>query len=158
MQETVTDGTNELRIDTAVKMDARITNNRPDIQLYDRRNKRIFIVEVGITCPTKVSDTESYKQRKYDVLAKELCCIHNMPACTVPIVYSWDGIVTKYHAKHLEKIALPTKIRAYMQTRVLRTTFDSVTHDRRRGVEERAPEEKLEDILERFLGNLLHAN
>ncbi|EKX72467.1 hypothetical protein BEWA_049340 [Theileria equi strain WA] len=77
-----------------------------------------------------------------------------MPACTVPIVYSWDGIVTKYHAKHLEKIAVPIKIRAYMQTRVLRTTFDSVTHDRRRGVEERAPEEKLEDIFERLLGNL----
>ncbi|EKX73433.1 reverse transcriptase domain containing protein [Theileria equi strain WA] len=154
MQETVTDGTNELRIDTAVKTDARITNNRPDIQLYDRRNKRIFIVEVGITCPTKVSDTEYYKQRKYDVLAKELSCIHNMPACTVPIVYSWDGLVTKYHAKHLEKIAVPIKIRAYMQTRVLRTTLDSVTHDRRRGVEEREPEEKLEDIFERFLGNL----
>ncbi|AFZ79738.1 hypothetical protein BEWA_001910 [Theileria equi strain WA] len=77
-----------------------------------------------------------------------------MPACTVPIVYSWDGLVTKYHAKHLEKIAVPIKIRAYMQTRVLRTTLDSVTHDRRRGVEEREPEEKLEDIFERFLGNL----
>ena len=36
-------------------------------------------------------------EKKYDLLASELAVIHNAKVNIVPIVITWDAIVTKYH-------------------------------------------------------------
>ena len=42
----------------------------------------------------------------------------------------------KYHKKHRDEIGIHPKIEAYIQSLVLRKTFESISFDRRRGIEE----------------------
>ena len=50
----------------------------------------------------------------------------------IPYVITWDGIVTKYHDKHVSKIGLDNKTRAYIQSVVLRKTLEAISFDYRR--------------------------
>jgi tRNA U34 5-carboxymethylaminomethyl modifying enzyme MnmG/GidA len=45
-------------------------------------------------------------------------------------------LVTKYHKKHRNEIGITTKTEAYIQSLVLKKTFESVSFERRRGIEE----------------------
>ena len=48
---------------------------------------------------------------------------------------TWEGLVTKYHKKHRDEIGLSAKTEAYIQSLVLKKTFESISFDRRRGIE-----------------------
>ncbi|KAK1349032.1 hypothetical protein LUQ84_001714 [Hamiltosporidium tvaerminnensis] len=48
---------------------------------------------------------------------------------------SWDGIVTKYHKSHLKRLEIPMNVEAYMQSIVLKKTVETISFDRRRGLE-----------------------
>ena len=48
----------------------------------------------------------------------------------------WEGLVMKYHKKHRDEIGLPAKTEAYIQSLALKKTFESISFDRRRGIEE----------------------
>ena len=54
----------------------------------------------------------------------------------IPYVMTWEGLVTKYHKKHRDEIGLSAKTEAYIQSLVLKKTFESISFDRRRGIEE----------------------
>ena len=54
----------------------------------------------------------------------------------IPYVMTWEGLVTKYHKKHRDEIGLSAKTEAYIQLLVLKKTFESISFDRRRGIEE----------------------
>lgn len=61
---------------------------------------------------------------------------------------TWEGIVTKLHKKHVKEIGITPEIEAYIQSRVLKKTLESVSFDYRRGIEERSPtEEEVENEL-----------
>ncbi len=45
-------------------------------------------------------------------------------------------MVTKYHKKHRNEIGISTKTEAYIQSLVLKKTLESISFDRRRGIEE----------------------
>ncbi|KAK1348192.1 hypothetical protein LUQ84_002569 [Hamiltosporidium tvaerminnensis] len=47
----------------------------------------------------------------------------------------WDGIVTKYHKSHLKRLDIPMNVEAYIQSIVFRKTFETISFDRRRGLE-----------------------
>ena len=49
---------------------------------------------------------------------------------------TWEGLVTKYHKKHRNEIGITTKTEAYIQSLVLKKTLESISFDRRRGLEE----------------------
>ena len=49
---------------------------------------------------------------------------------------TWVGLVTKYHKKHRDEIGLSAKTEAYIQSLVLKKTFESISFDHRRGIEE----------------------
>ena len=49
---------------------------------------------------------------------------------------TWDGLVTKYHKKHRNEIGIQLKTEAYIQSLVLKKTLESISFDRRRGIEE----------------------
>ena len=42
---------------------------------------------------------------------------------------TWEGLVTKYHKKHRDEIGLSAKIEAYIQSLVLKNTFDCISLD-----------------------------
>ena len=50
---------------------------------------------------------------------------------------TWDGIVTIYHKNYLKELGITNNIQAYMQSKVLKKTLESINFDfRRRGLEE----------------------
>ena len=80
------------------------------------------------------------KKRKHDLLANELASIYKAKLNIIPIVMTWDGIVTIYHKKYLKQLGIKPNIKAYMQF----ITHESVNFDfRRQGLEEEISREKV---------------
>ncbi|KAH9494103.1 hypothetical protein DERF_014818 [Dermatophagoides farinae] len=74
-------------------------------------------------------NTESTKRRKYELLANELKSMYGCKVTTVPIVLTWDGLVTRHFRKYAESLGLSEKIQAYIQGQVLKRTMESVRID-----------------------------
>jgi hypothetical protein len=123
----------EIRVDTRVATSTKLSANRPDIIVYDKKRKEIIIIEVGITSQEQLQNVESEKRRKYDVLANELGAIHKCKTKIIPYVLTWDGIVTRFHKNYSKEIGLTTKIEAYIQYITLKKTLESISYDYRRG-------------------------
>ena len=84
----------------------------------------------------KIKQFFNYKNlRKYDVFANELGLIHECKTRIIPYVLTWDGIVTKYHAKYRKELAVSDQIEAYIQSITLKKTLESVTMEFRRGAD-----------------------
>lgn len=139
VQEVVANDYAEIRVDTRIKTDIKISENRPDIVIFDKKKKEILIIEVGITSQDNLTKVETEKLRKYDVLANELGQMHKCKTKIVPYVMTWEGIVTKLHKSYMQEIGITPQIEAYIQTRVLKKTLESISFDYRRGIEERPP-------------------
>ncbi|TBU11607.1 hypothetical protein CWI38_1119p0010, partial [Hamiltosporidium tvaerminnensis] len=109
--------------------------NRPDIFISDKRQNRIALIEVGITSQDSLQIVETEKLRKYDLLANELGLIYKCSVEIIPYVMTWDGIVTKYHKSHIKRLEIPMNVEAYIQSIVLKKTVETISFDRRRGLE-----------------------
>ncbi|TBU02503.1 RNA polymerase N, partial [Hamiltosporidium magnivora] len=72
-----------------------------------------------------------------EVLKKEeiLGLIYMCSVEIIPYVMTWDGIVTKYHKSHLKRLEIPMNVEAYIQSIVLKKTVETISFDRRRGLE-----------------------
>ncbi|TBT98990.1 hypothetical protein CWI37_1511p0010, partial [Hamiltosporidium tvaerminnensis] len=103
----------EIRVDTRIKTDVKIRNNRPDIFVLDKRRNKITLIEVGITSQDSLQIVETEKLRKYDLLANELGLIYKCSVEIIPYVITWDGIVTKYHKTYLKRLQIPINVEAY---------------------------------------------
>ncbi|TBU12099.1 hypothetical protein CWI38_0898p0010, partial [Hamiltosporidium tvaerminnensis] len=82
----------EIRVDTRIKTDVKIRNNRPDIFVLDKRRNKITLIEVGITSQDSLQIVETEKLRKYDLLVNELGLIYKCSVEIIPYVITWDGI------------------------------------------------------------------
>ncbi|TBT98949.1 hypothetical protein CWI39_2203p0010, partial [Hamiltosporidium magnivora] len=106
----------EIRVKTRIKTNVKIRCNRPDIFILDKRQNRITLIEVGITSQDSLQIVETEKLRKYDLLANELGLIYLCSVEIIPYVMTWNGIGTN-------------------TIRLLRKTFETISFDRRRGLE-----------------------
>ena len=61
---------------------------------------------------------------------------------------TWDGIVTTYHRRHSRELEVDDHIQAYIQSRVLKMTLESMTFDRRRELPQDGIEADLLQTLE----------
>ncbi|TBU07797.1 hypothetical protein CWI36_0225p0030 [Hamiltosporidium magnivora] len=95
----------------------------------------ITLIEVGITSQDSLQIVETEKLRKYDLLANELGLIYKCSVEIIPYVMTWDGIVTKYHKSHLKRLAISMNVEAYIQSIVLKKTVETISFNRRRGLE-----------------------
>ncbi len=92
------------------------------------------------------------RNRKYNLLVSELTLIYKAKVKIIPIVMTWDGIVTIYHKNYLKELGITKNIQAYMQSKILKKTLESINFDfRRRGLEEEVAtgevfETKLENV------------
>jgi hypothetical protein len=66
VQEVVANENIEIRVDTRIKTDIKIQHNRLDLFVYDKKSKKITLIEVGITNLDILSHVENEKTRKYD--------------------------------------------------------------------------------------------
>ena len=97
--------------------------------VHDKVLNEITIVEVGITSQDRLQTVEIEKLRKYDLLANELGLIHKCTVKVIPYVMTWDGIVTTYHKSYLRSLGVERYIEAYIQSVILKRTFESISLD-----------------------------
>ncbi|KAF7683522.1 hypothetical protein TCON_1272 [Astathelohania contejeani] len=109
----------EIRVDTRIKTDILVKNNRPNIFIYDKKENEIILVEVGITSQDNLQIVETKKKRKYDHLANELGLLYKAKTKIIPYVITWDGVVIKYHRNYLKKHNITFTIEAYIQSMAL---------------------------------------
>ena len=71
---------------------------------------------------------------------------------------TWDGLVTKYHKKHREEIGIESKTEAYIQSLVLKKTFESISFERRRGLEEEDGYNEVDKLVNKMLETAKEVN
>lgn len=49
---------------------------------------------------------------------------------------TWDGIVASYHKKHVKELGITKNIKAYIQSKVLKKTLESISFDYRRNAKD----------------------
>ncbi|TBU13199.1 reverse transcriptase [Hamiltosporidium tvaerminnensis] len=125
----------DIREDSRIITDVKIRNNRPDIFILDKKKNKITLIEVGITSQDSLQIVETEKLRKYDLLANELGLIYKCSVEIIPYMMTWDSIVTKYHKSNLKRLEIPMNVEAYIQSIVLKKTVETISFDRRRGLE-----------------------
>jgi hypothetical protein len=63
---------------------------------------------------------------------------------------TWEGLVTKYHKKHRIEIGIQPNTEAYIQSILLKKTFESISFDRRRGLEEEDGHNEVDALVSRI--------
>jgi hypothetical protein len=134
VQEVMANERAEIRVDTRVKTDIKVQNNRPGLFVLDKRNNEITIIEVGITSQDQLQKVEAEKYRKYDLLAKELGILYKCRTRIIPHVMTWDGMVTNFHRRYQNDLEITPTIEAYRQSRVLNTTLEAISFEKRWGI------------------------
>ncbi|KAF9761590.1 hypothetical protein NGRA_2541 [Nosema granulosis] len=70
----------------------------------------------------------------------------------VPYVMTWDGMVTGYHKKYIQELGIQPTLEAYIQSIVLKKTLESVSLERRRGLDQdEAGEEEVVRSVEKLV-------
>ncbi|MCB1712868.1 MAG: hypothetical protein KDH96_10425 [Candidatus Riesia sp.] len=151
VQEVVANENVEIRVDTRIKTDIKIQHDRPDIFVLDKKKNEITLIEIGITNLDLLTQVENEKMRKYDLIANELAISRKCKVKIIPYVMTWEGLVTKYHKKYSNEIGLQPKVEAYIQTLVLKKTLESISFERRRGVEEEDAHEEINSLVNRIV-------
>jgi hypothetical protein len=134
VQQCIANNRVEIRVDTRISTRIQVKYNKPDIFIFDKVKREIVIVEVGITSFDNLRAVETEKKNKYDYLANHCAAIHKATNTKIiPYVMTWEGVVTKYHEQYCKELGINRKTEAYVQTRVLGMTFESISMEYRRG-------------------------
>ncbi|TBU17004.1 hypothetical protein CWI38_0292p0040 [Hamiltosporidium tvaerminnensis] len=80
-----------IRVDTGIKTDVKIRNNRLDIFILDRRQKRITLIEIRISSQDSLQILEKKEPREND-------------------------IVTKYHKTYQKRLHILMNVEAYISS------------------------------------------
>ena len=117
----------KIKSDIPVVTELRIEHNKPDLMIHDLRTKEITLIEVGITNKDILAKVESEKSLKYQLLANELKCLYPGTTVTIiPVVMTWDGLVTRYFKHYMKQLEVEQRLLAYIQTVVLKKTCESI--------------------------------
>ena len=108
--------------------------------IHNKLKNEITLIEIGITNQDLLVSVEMEKTRKYDLLANKLSQLNQCKVKIIPYVLTWDGIVTKYHKKYIKELEISPEIEAYIQSKVLKCTLESISFDYRQGREEKLEE------------------
>ncbi|KAF7681018.1 hypothetical protein TCON_2368 [Astathelohania contejeani] len=136
VQEVMENERAKIRVDTRIRNDILVKNNRPDIFIYHKRENEIILVEVGMRSQDNFQIVETEKKRKYDLLAKELGLLYKAKTKIITYVMKWDNVVTKYHRNYLKKLNLYSTIEAYFQLMVLKKTLETILLEYRKSIED----------------------
>lgn len=122
----------KIKSDVPIRTELRLEHNKPDLFIHDLKNNKITLIEIGVTNKNILKQTEITKLRKYEVLANELKILHpNTEVEIIPIVITWDGLVTKFYKKYMDRIGIDKRTKAYVQSITIKRTCESVMIDRR---------------------------
>ncbi|XP_053691501.1 uncharacterized protein LOC128740015 [Sabethes cyaneus] len=108
--------------DRAIITDVLIRANRPDIVVYNKRMKRVTLIDIAVPQDQNVLSTFSTKITKYHDLAEELRQMwHLEEVRIVPVVISATGLVPCTLLRSLEELELRTELQVIQKAVVLGT-------------------------------------
>ena len=120
-------------LDITIRTKLRIEHNKPDLLVHDLMKNEILLVEVGITNKRTLATVELTKTRKYELLAEELALMYpGARVTTIPVVASWDGLVTHHFKKYMSILGVHKKVQAYILANILKRTCESIMIDFRK--------------------------
>ncbi|XP_029654846.1 uncharacterized protein LOC115228394 [Octopus sinensis] len=126
----------EIRVDTTIPTELKIQYNKPRIFIHDKKENLIWLIEVGVTSMDNLKSVEVEKLHKYNILASELELIQKAKVKIVPIVITWDGIVSTFYCKYMELLGIEERVRSYIQTVTLEATLESMFVEYKHGFSE----------------------
>ena len=133
VQEVLSNERVRIKSDVPIQTELRIEFNKPDLMIHDLVTKEITLIEVGITNKDILPTTELFKSQKYELLANELQCLFPGTKVTIiPVVMTWDGLVTRHFKRYMNQLQVSKRLQAYMQTVVLKKTCESILVDMRK--------------------------
>ncbi|XP_029654444.1 uncharacterized protein LOC115227874 [Octopus sinensis] len=124
----------EIQVDTNFPTDNVIPNNKPEIFVHDKSSNTITLIEVGITSQNCLKNVEMKKFHKYDLLANQIGPIHRAKVKIVLVVITWNGIVSKFFKNHLAVLGVEDRVKAYIQTLMLRKTLEGMQAETKHGL------------------------
>lgn len=108
--------------DREIITDVCIRANRPDIVIYDKREKRVTLIDIAVPLDHNVQTTFSTKITKYHDLAEELRQMwHLQEIRIVPVIISATGIVPKTLLHSLEELGIEQQINNIQKATILGT-------------------------------------
>lgn len=108
--------------DREIITDVLIRANRPDIVVYDKRMKRVTLIDIAVPLDHNVQSTFSNKIAKYHDLAEELKQMwHLEDVRIVPVVLSATGIVPKSLLRSLDELELKKDLHSIQKAVILGT-------------------------------------
>ncbi|KAG0438663.1 Retrovirus-related Pol polyprotein from type-2 retrotransposable element R2DM [Dictyocoela muelleri] len=114
----------ELISEMPVKTDSFVTNNKPDLILFDNKRNLIYLIEIGITSLDNLKKYEVEKLQKYRLLAKEMEQMYSKKVLIVPYVITWDGVATAHNLRYRKMIDIDDRLHAYIQGVCLKLTSE----------------------------------
>lgn len=101
-------------VEIPLKTDITVKYNKPDIKIFDKKNNKIFLVEIAITLIENLRDREVEKINEYKRLCQELSMIHKCRVTVVPIVIALNSIRTLFNKKYRKLIDLSDSTISYI--------------------------------------------
>jgi hypothetical protein len=136
VQQCIANSKVEIRVDSRIATRINVKYNKPDIFIYDKVKNEIVIVEVGITSFDNLRAVETEKQHKYDYLANHCGAMYKaVRTRIIPYVMTWEGLVTTFHEDYCKELRIDRRTEAYVQTRMLKMTLESISMEYRRGLQ-----------------------
>ena len=106
--------------DFTIQTDKKITHNRPDIVLIDKRNSKCQIIDVACPGDKRIQDKEREKIEKYTDLAVEIQRIWKLKCVkVVPIVIGVLGMFTNKLEQYLKDLKASIKVALIQKTVLL---------------------------------------
>ncbi|XP_029656548.1 uncharacterized protein LOC115231790 [Octopus sinensis] len=124
----------EIKVDTSIITENKVNFNKPDIFVYDKIKKEITLIEVGITSQDRLKQVEVEKLHKYDFLANELSLLYECQVKIIPVVLTWDGVVTRCFKNYMDKLYIEKSTMTYIQSVVLKRTLESMIIEHKHGM------------------------
>ena len=100
----------------------RITANRPDIIIKNKKEKTCTLIDVAIPTDRNVEQKEAEKKLKYKSLCIEIQRMWDLKCTIVPVIIGATGIVTRSLKKNLETIPGKHSIDSIQKTAILGTS------------------------------------
>ena len=119
----------KLWLDTMVKTPVKIKYNRPDIVLVDKRLNQAVIIE---------QEFEFLNFQKYGNLVNEIQVIYIIKTINIiPLIFTWEGVANRNMLKFAKYLGLSKREIGYIQSRILKSTLESLTLSERKGCDEK---------------------
>jgi len=100
----------------------RVTANRPDIIIKNKKEKTCTLIDVAIPADRNDVQKETEKKLKYKSLYIEIQRMWNLKRMILPVIIGATGIVTRNLRKNLESIPGKHSIDSLQKTAILGTS------------------------------------